>query len=133
MIKYQVLNAERMKTYSSRHMAGHARLGQICPTPGGSADPSTFGPEVACQRTSAGDIICSNNVIYSAGCPVAANININVDGIAAESNGVPIAPAPLSVSNGGVPTVPSSAPASFPILPVAGVAAAGILAIILLS
>lgn len=132
MYAYQVMNSPIMKVRQSSHMAGHSRLGQVCPNPGSSFDPSTFGPEVACQRTSSGDIICSNNVIYSGSCPMAPSVN--VDGTAPDNNGIPMAPAPLtsaatsSTTPGGV-----VAPSSFPILPVVGVAAAGVLAILLLA
>jgi hypothetical protein len=90
-------------------------LSQTCPRPGSSADPSTFGPEVACQKTASGDIICSNNVIYSADCPHAPKIN--VPGVAENMPGtdVPKPPPPLTVGAAtqapSAPYEPAAAPA----------------------
>lgn len=119
-----------------RILIGDARhphyLGQTCPAPGGSADPSTFGPDVACQRTASGDIICSNNVIYSGSCPHAPAVN--VPGVAGSIPGTNIPQAPPPLSAGAAPaatpsaapgTVPAAAPASST-LPVLGIAAGGL-------
>jgi len=115
-----------------RILIGDARhphhLGQTCPAPGGSADPSTFGPDVACQRTASGDIICSNNVIYSGSCPHAPAVN--VPGVAGSIPGtnIPQAPPPLSAAASALPVPPTgaapaaSAPSSG-VLPTVGIAA----------
>lgn len=91
-------------TLAGRRAKCGLTLGQTCPLPGGSADPSTFGPEVACQRTASGDIICSNNVIYSGSCPHAPQPNVS--GVAENMPGtsIPKAPAPLSSSPAAAPS-----------------------------
>lgn len=116
---------------SRRIVIGDARhphyLGQTCPAPGGSADPATFGPDVACQRTASGDIICSNNVIYSGSCPHAPAPN--VPGVAGNIPGtnIPQAPPPLSAGASALPVPPTgTAPVAAPssgALPTVGIAA----------
>ncbi len=117
----------------TRH--SHA-MGQICPLPGSSSDPANFGPDVACQKTASGDVICSNNVIYSGSCPHAPAVN--VPGVAANMPGttVPQAPPPLSAAAVSTPAAapgavaPSAAaPSTLPI--VAGVVGVGVLALLL--
>jgi hypothetical protein len=116
-----------------RILIGDARhphyLGQSCPAPGGSADPSTFGPDVACQRTASGDIICSNNVIYTGSCPNAPAVN--VPGVAGNIPGtnIPQAPAPLGAATASAATpyaAPGTVPAASSILPTLGIAAGGL-------
>jgi len=120
-----------------RILIGDARhphyLGQTCPAPGGSADPATFGPDVACQRTASGDIICSNNVIYSGSCPHAPQPN--VPGVAGNIPGTNIPQAPPPLSAGAAPAAtpsgaatPAAAPATAAssVLPTLGIAAGGL-------
>lgn len=112
-------------------------MGQTCPLPGSSADPANFGPDVACQKTAGGDIICSNNVIYSGSCPHAPAVN--VPGVAANMPGttVPQAPPPLTAAAVSTPAAapagaaaPAAAtPSALPI--VAGVVGVGALAFLL--
>ncbi len=111
----------------ARH--SHA-LGQTCPLPGSAADPANFGPDVACQLTASGDVICSNNIIYSGSCPHAPKPNVS--GVAGNIPGtnVPQAPPPLTAAAVSTPAAPGApaapaAPASSPI-PVAGIAVGGI-------
>lgn len=106
-------------------------MGQVCPIQ--SVDPST----VNCQRTSTGDIVCSNGFIYSGDCPMAPQPNL--PGVAEDVNGIPKIPPPPGAemvspspepAPSGAPSASSAAPAGVPPL-VVGAAAVGGIAILL--
>jgi hypothetical protein len=103
-------------------------MGQVCPLQ--QPDPSGIN----CQRTSTGDIVCSNGFVYSGDCPKAPQPNL--PGIAEDVNGIPKIPPP---PGGEMPssytppqgTVPGASPAAAPAggippLVIGGAAVAGI-------
>lgn len=124
---------------TERHgkMAGRV-LGQgpVC-----VARPPVIGPDMNCQRTEQGDIICSNGLIYSGTCPNAPAVNY--PGVAPNVAGTtnPQAPPYKSAAEAAAPSPGGAAPtiAEPPssTLPVAGIVVGGLvvlgLAVVLLK
>lgn len=119
---------------TERHgiMAGRI-LGQgaVC-----TAQPPVITPDMNCQRTESGDIICSNNVIYSGTCPNAPAVNY--PGVAPHMPGTNIPKAPpyktaeeiaagitLPVQQ-AVPGAPQAGAPPSSTLPVVGIVAGGV-------
>lgn len=103
--------------------------GAIC-TP----QPPTITPDMNCQKTQDGNIICSNNVIYSGTCPYAPAVNY--PGVASTMPGTNIPKAPPyktaeEIAAGG-PVAPRPQGATAVVsppseaLPVAGMALGGL-------
>lgn len=105
-------------------MAGRV-LGQgaVC-----TAKPPVITPDMNCQRTDQGDVICSNNVIYSGTCPNAPAVNY--PGVAPNMPGTTTPQAPpyksAQEAAGTAPMAPQAGEPSSSTLPVVGVVAGGI-------
>lgn len=65
-----MLGASRWERHGKHVGTFLGQEGAIC-TP----RPPTITPDMNCQKTQDGNIICSNNVIYSADCPYAPAVN----------------------------------------------------------
>jgi len=88
-----------------------ARLGQICAVKPVSSDGMN------CQKTTTGDIICSNGIVYAADCPNSPTVNY--PGVA-ENVGNNAKPPPAPSAAAPVGTVPAAAtPADSGISPLA--------------
>lgn len=83
----------RKKMRAIAEMSGRrVNLGQTC-----SVEPAPVG--LNCQRTSTGDIICSNGQVYAKDCPNAPVVNYA--GVAQDVGGAPVAPPSPDGSAGG--------------------------------
>jgi hypothetical protein len=84
------------------------RMGQIC------AISPVSSAGMSCQKTSTGDVICSNNIVYAADCPNSPAVNY--PGVAVNVAGVPTPPPAPGAA--GVAPLPGAVPADTGVSPI---------------
>lgn len=111
--------------YPVLNLGQDAAAPQQAQTPVASTTPRRApDPGVCCQATPDGGVVCSDGIIYVAGCPKAPEPN--VPGTAQVQNGIPVLPTAASCAAastpaaGTPPAAETGAKSAIPILPILG-------------